>query len=265
MEGEIEVYRDWGDVPNRLGTIRVSPGRTGEVVDFTFADAALADTLLRKQKLDPDLGMFAGPQFPKNGCSMFGMLKDSSPDRWGQTLIRRRFDRDKRDGVIPKAARLGQSEYLLGVHDLYRSGGLRYKLKAHGPYLDNRDKRAAPPFVRLPELEAASRAIEGDVNDDDPATDSQLRLLLAPGASLGGARPKASVVDVEGNLWIAKFPSVRDRFDVGAWECVVQKLAERGGMRVPVSEARRFASAEHTFLVRRFDRRKLHVFTLPQP
>ncbi|MDP9024367.1 MAG: HipA domain-containing protein, partial [Candidatus Eremiobacteraeota bacterium] len=110
-------------------------------------------------------------------------------------------------------------------------------------------------FVRLRELEAASRALEDDANDDDAATDEWLRLLLAPGASLGGARPKATVIDLEGNLWIAKFPSVKDRYDVGAWELVVARLAERCGLRVPISDARTFASTEHTFLVRRFDRR----------
>jgi serine/threonine-protein kinase HipA len=145
---------------------------------------------------------------------------------------------------------------LLGVHDAFRSGALRYKLAQDGPFLDDRDGAGAPPFVRLRELEAASRALEDDARNDDAATDASLRLLLAPGASLGGARPKASVVDAEGHLWIAKFPSVRDRYDMGAWELVVQKLAERGGLRVPLSDARTFTQAGHTFLVRRFDRRE---------
>jgi serine/threonine-protein kinase HipA len=123
-----------------------------------------------------------------------------------------------------------------------------------GPFLDNRDASAAPPFVRLRELEAASRALENDPNGDDPATGEWLRLLLAPGASLGGARPKATVVDPHGHLWIAKFPSVRDRSDVGAWEYVLQILAKRCGLRVPPSDARTFANDRHTFMIRRFDR-----------
>lgn len=256
MTGVIEVHEDWNadELPKRLGTLRVSPGRTGEIFDFTFDDAALADPTLLAHALDPDLGLFPGPQFPRDGRTTFGVFKDSSPDRWGETLIRRRFDRDKRAGLIPKNSRLGQSDYLLGVHDAFRSGALRYKLAPDGPFLDDRDGNAAPPFVRLRELEAASRALEADANGDDPATDHWLRLLLAPGASLGGARPKATVVDLEGNLWIAKFPSVKDRYDIGAWELVVAKLAERSGLRVPVSEARTFAGAEHTFLARRFDR-----------
>jgi serine/threonine-protein kinase HipA len=257
MEGVIEVYEDWraDELPKRLGTLRVRPGRTGELFDFTFDDDALTDKILPRQSLDPDLGIFPGPQFPKNGRTIFGVFKDSSPDRWGEMLMRRRFDRDKRAGLVPRNARLGQSDYLLGVHDAFRSGALRYKLTPDGPFLDDHDGSAAPPFVRLRELEAASRALENDPNDDDPATDEWLRLLLAPGASLGGARPKATVADPDGNLWIAKFPSTKDRHDVGAWELVVAKLAERSGLRVPISEARTFGSDGHTFLVRRFDRR----------
>jgi serine/threonine-protein kinase HipA len=257
VTGSIEVYQDWGGDPSpkRLGTLRVRPGRTAELFDFTFDDDALTDRTVLNQTLDPDVGNFPGPQFPKNGRTLFGVFKDSSPDRWGETLIRRRFDRDKRAGLIAQNARLGESDYLLGVHDVFRSGALRFKLTTDGPFLDNRDASAAPPFVRLRELEAASRALEDDAKADDPATDEWLRLLLAPGASLGGARPKATVADVDGNLWIAKFPSAKDRHDVGAWELVVAKLAERCGLRVPPSEARTFASAEHTFLVRRFDRR----------
>ncbi len=242
MEGLIEVYADWsaGVPAKRLGTLRVRPGRTSELFDFTFDDGPLADAALAKQMLDPDLGPFPGPQFPRAGRTMFGVFKDSSPDRWGQTLIRRRFERDKRAGLVPRSARLGESDYLLGVHDTFRSGALRYKLSENGPFLDDRDGSAAPPFVRLRELEAASRAIESDTNNDDPATDEWLRLLLAPGASLGGARPKASVVDRDGHLLIAKFPSVSDRHDVGAWELVVQKLAERCGIHVPKSDACKF-------------------------
>ena len=261
MEGLIEVYADWsdGETAKRLGTLRVRSGRTGEIFDFTFDEGALDDPKLARQTLDPDLGFFPGSQFPRDGRTMFGVFKDSSPDRWGEMLIRRRFDRDKRAGLVARSARLGESDYLLGVHDTFRSGALRYKLIENGPFLDDRNGSAAPPFVRLRELEAASRAIEQDRDGEDPATDEWLRLLLKPGASLGGARPKATVVDVDGNLWIAKFPSINDRHDVGAWELVVQELAERSGLRVPPSDARTFASTQHTFLVRRFDRRSAEV------
>jgi serine/threonine-protein kinase HipA len=119
MECPIEVYADWSDnkPAKRLGTLRVRPGRTGELFDFTFDDAVIRDTTLAKQALDPDLGLFPGPQFPRDGRTIFGVFRDSSPDRWGEALIRRRFDRDRRAGLVPRSARLGESDYLLGVCD----------------------------------------------------------------------------------------------------------------------------------------------------
>jgi serine/threonine-protein kinase HipA len=121
---------------------------------------------------------------------------------------------------------------------------------------------AAPPFVQLRELEAAVAALERDQDNTAPAGSDWLRMLIAPGGSLGGARPKASVIDPDGRLWIAKFPSLRDESNVGAWELVVQTLARQCGLNVPASLARQFASSSHTFLVRRFDRtaqgRRLH-------
>jgi serine/threonine-protein kinase HipA len=256
MEGAIEVYADWSDSApaRRLGTLRARPTRTGELFDFTFDNEVLDNPSASTQVLDPELRLSPGPQFPANGRTMFGVFKDSSPDRWGETLIRRRFERDKRVGSIPESARLGESDFLLGVHDTFRSGALRYRRNGNGPFLDDRDGNAAPPFVRLRQLEAASKTIEDDPHGENPEIDESLRILLAPGASLGGARPKATVADPDGNFWIAKFPSVRDRYDVGVWELVVQRLAERAGIAVPSSDASRFTDRGHTFLVRRFDR-----------
>jgi len=151
---------------------------------------------------------------------------------------------------------------LLGVHDAFRIGALRFRLNDTGDFLDNRHGVAAPPFVQLRELEAASLALERDEDNTAAEGDDWLRMLIAPGGSLGGARPKASVVDPNGHLWIAKFPSVRDEHDVGAWELVVHTLARSCGLHVPAGLARRFANPHHTFLVKRFDRttegRRLH-------
>ncbi len=155
-----------------------------------------------------------------------------------------------------------ESDYLLGVHDVYRVGALRYKLEDEGEFLDDRIDAAAPPFAEIGTLERASRALEQDV--DNTALDGQewLRMLIAPGGSLGGARPKASVVDEHGHLYIAKFPSTRDDYDVGGWEMVVNALAVSCGLNVAFAQTRKFASDHHCFLVRRFDRtddgRRLH-------
>jgi len=205
-------------------------------------------------KLDPRLGWFAGHQYPPQGQDTFGVFSDASPDRWGRLLMRRRLERAQRVGRADPKARLYESDYLMGVHDAYRVGALRLRRNDEGPFLDNQHDVAAPPFVQLRALEAASLALERDEDNTANETDEWLRMLIAPGGSLGGARPKASVVDPTGQLWIAKFPSVRDEHDVGAWEMVVYTLAKGCGLDVPDALVRRFGSAHHTFLVKRFDR-----------
>ncbi len=261
---DIAVYADWLglDGPLRLGFLHARLGAGREVFEFEFDARALAHPAVRTLHLDPRLGLFEGRQHPPQGHEAFGVFADASPDRWGRLLMRRRLERAQRAGQVGKTARLHESDYLLGVHDAYRSGALRLRLDDAGDFLDNAHDTAAPPFVQLRELEAVSLALERDEDNTAPAGDDWLRMLIAPGGSLGGARPKASVIDPQGQLWIAKFPSVRDEQDVGAWELVVQTLAKGCGLAVPQSLARRFASQQHTFLVRRFDRtpegRRIH-------
>jgi serine/threonine-protein kinase HipA len=260
----IAVYADWDGLeePLRIGTLHARAGPGREVFEFEFDAAALAHPAMVGVHLDPRLGPYEGPQHPPQGQSVFGVFADASPDRWGRLLMQRRLERAKRAGEAPNAARLFESDYLLGVHDEYRSGALRFKLEERGAFLDNRHGVAAPPFVQLRELEAASLALERDEANSAAGVDDWLRMLIAPGGSLGGARPKASVVDPDGRLWIAKFPSVRDEYNVGAWELVVHSLARACELNVSEAAAQPFASAHHTFLVRRFDRtatgRRLH-------
>lgn len=260
----IGVYADWDGLPHplRLGLLHVQRGAGREVFEFEFDAAALAHPALAGLQLDPRLGLFPGRQHPPQGHETFGVFADASPDRWGRLLMQRRLEREKRAGQAPKNARLYESDYLLGVHDAFRAGALRFRLDDTGDFLDNRHDVAAPPFVQLRELEAASLALECDEDNTAEAGNDWLRMLIAPGGSLGGARPKASVVDPDGHLWIAKFPSVRDEHDVGGWELVVQTLARGCGLRVPESLARRFANPHHSFLVKRFDQtaagRRLH-------
>jgi len=252
----IAIYADWVGLtgPLRLGLLHVRRGTGREIFEFEFDSSALAHPAISNLQIDPRLGLFEGRQHPPQGHETFGVFSDASPDRWGRLLMRRRLERAQRAGQVGKAVRLYESDYLLGVHDAYRSGALRLRLNDAGDFLDNQHGTAAPPFVQLRELEAASLALEHDEDNTSAAGDDWLRMLIAPGGSLGGARPKASVVDPNGHLWIAKFPSVRDEHDVGAWELVVQTLAKGCGLAVSESLARQFASPHHTFLVRRFDR-----------
>lgn len=256
MATAIAVYADWTGLaePLRLGWLHARRGAGREIFEFAFDAAALSHPATAGLHLDPRLGLYEGRQHPPQGHETFGVFADASPDRWGRLLMRRRLEREQRAGRVARSVRLRESDYLLGVHDTYRAGALRFRLDDAGEFLDDQHGTAAPPFVQLRELEAASMALERDVDNVASEGDAWLRMLIAPGGSLGGARPKASVVDPEGRLWIAKFPSVRDDHDVGAWELLVQTLAKGCGLHVPPSLARRFASPHHTFLVQRFDR-----------
>lgn len=264
MTVPIAVYADWDGLrePLRLGVLIARHAGGREVFEFEFDEAALVAPSISNVQIDPRLGLFAGRQYPPRGRETFGVFADSSPDRWGRLLMQRRFEREQRAGRREKSARLYESDYLLGVHDPFRVGALRYRLDDTGEFLDDRNDVAAPPFIRLRELEAASLAIERDEDNTAIDGDAWLSMLIAPGGSLGGARPKASLVDPDGHLWIAKFPSARDDVDVGGWELVVQTLATACGLRVPIARGQRFASESHTFLVKRFDRtpagRRLH-------
>ncbi len=143
-------------------------------------------------------------------------------------------------------------DYLLGVQDLTRQGALRFRT-SEGPFLSDH-AHSAPPVAHLRELESVAREITGKRIDDLSALRRWLSVLVAPGASLGGARPKANCTEVDGSLWIAKFPARDDERDIGAWEALTHELAKKAGINVPPSHCRSFAGAYHTFCVQRFDR-----------
>lgn len=227
MPATIAVYADWNGLaePLRLGLLHARRGAGRELFEFEFDATALASPAVVSLHLDPRLRLFPGLQHPAQGSATFGVFADASPDRWGRLLMRRRLEREQRAGLRAKSARLQESDYLLGVHDDFRAGALRLRRDDAGPFLDHRQGMAAPPFVQLRALEAASLALERDDDNTAATGDEWLRMLIAPGGSLGGARPKASVADPDGHLWIAKFPSVHDEHDVGAWEFVVHTLA----------------------------------------
>lgn len=252
----IAVYADWETLegPRRLGFLHTRKARSANVFEFEYDPAALSDPALNFTPLDPRISLFAGRQFPGQHQTRFGVFADSSPDRWGQLLMKRRLERDVRDGLRPKDTKLYEADYLLGVHDQYRVGAIRYKLDDEGNFLDDRDHVAAPPFVELRALEQASRALENDPDNTSADGRQWLNMLIAPGGSLGGTRPKASVADEHGHLWIAKFPSPRDDYDVGGWEMVVNALANHCGLQVATGLARRYASDHHCFMIKRFDR-----------
>ena len=247
----IEVWADFYYLsgPQKVGVLTASPSRGKEVFSFEYEKSWISG--LYKFQIDPELLLYEGKFHPNASAENFGAFLDSSPDRWGRTLmLRREAQRARLEGR--KSNTLLPSDYLLGVYDQNRMGGLRFKVD--GVFKDDDRTYTAPPWTTLRELESASLKLEEEGIEDDPKFAEYLKLLFAPGSSLGGARPKASVVDTEGNLWIAKFPSKEDLKNVGGWEAVVHELAKRSGLDVPKGSASKFASKHHTYLVKRFDR-----------
>ncbi len=250
---QVRVYADWDSLkrPQLMGHLAMDRVRGKEVFSFEYDNGWLSGGL--SQQLDPELQLFAGKQYLRDAKQNFGLFLDSSPDRWGRLLMRRREAcYARRDGRIE--ARLTELDYLLGVYDGQRMGAIRFQEGARDCYLNSDEQMATPPWTSLRDLEYASLKFEGNDFQDNEETLKWLNQLLAPGSSLGGARPKAGVVDERGRLWIAKFPSRSDLVDTGAWESVVHELARKAGLQVPDASVRIFTSRHHTFLSRRFDR-----------
>lgn len=249
---EIQVYAHWQDLkkPSLIGVLSVVPAKGKESFSFEYAEAWLKTGF--SQMLDPDLQLYSGAYYPRDNKPNFGVFLDSCPDRWGRVLMQRR------EAAMAKlenraTKKLLESDFLLGVYDGYRMGALRFKLDNEGPFLNDNKEMAAPPWTSLRELEQASLKFEED-NTADPEYLKWVAMLIAPGSSLGGARPKASVMDVHDNLWIAKFPSRNDDKDVAAWEMVTNQMAKAAGIDVAEGKLLKFKNKNHTYLTKRFDR-----------
>jgi len=267
---EVYVYADWhfgtlqGSHPGRInnqigmeepiymGVLHAELLRGKEIFSFEYDPSWLQSG--EAQLLDPDLQLYAGMQYLNDqDKSNFGIFLDSSPDRWGRILMRRREAALARIEKRPEQ-NLFETDYLLGVYDAHRMGGLRFKLDPDAPFLNNNKEMASPPWTSIRELEQISLRLEDDDVINDPEYLRWLNMLVAPGSSLGGARPKASVLDSDNQLWIAKFPSKNDQSDSGGWEIVTYELAIAAGIKMAKAKAKKFTSANHTFLTKRFDR-----------
>ena len=244
------VYENWtGMIPNKIGTLYVDESKGKEIMSFEYDENWLlnADD---KLVFDPDLNLYKGRQYAPLNKDVFGVFSDSCPDRWGETLMKRReLILAKKEERKPR--RLTKFDYLLGVYDETRMGGLRFAIEENGPFISNDRDLATPPWTTLRKLETASLAFETDENGDN---EKWLKQLIAPGSSLGGARPKASVLAPDNSLWIAKFPSKSDDINKGAWEMVVHDLAIMCDLNVPEAKLEDFSKNGSTFLVKRFDR-----------
>lgn len=253
MQKSIQVCAHWEGMaePVVMGILHATPSRGKEIFSFEYDSAWLKSP--HALMLDPNLGLFSGPQYARDGHDNFGLFLDSSPDRWGRVLMQRReAQQAKTEGRDIRT--LMESDYMLGVYDGHRMGALRFRLSDDEPFLDNQADMAAPPWTKLRDLEYASLQLERDDAESDKDYLSWLKMLIAPGGSLGGARPKASVLDEQGHPWIAKFPSRRDEINIGKWEYLVYQLAQAAGVETTQSDIRNFTGEYDTFLSKRFDR-----------
>ena len=255
-ERMIYVYADWFSQPPMLiGKLYVSVNRGKELFSFEYSKDWIRSNHAGFV-FDPDLRLFEGRQYTPDKPS-FGVIADSCPDRWGRLLMKRREEMlARREDRKPRA--LTESDFLLGVYDETRSGALRFSLEENGQFLSAEKDLAAPQWTTLRTLEAASLAFESNESGQE---EQWLMQLLAPGSSLGGARPKASVKAPDGSLWIAKFPSKKDEWNSGAWEAVAHDLAVKCKLNVPEAKLETFSAAGGTFMVKRFDRvgsRRIH-------
>lgn len=244
MSPRIEIWLDWEGERTLLGHLRRQPSRGGELLSFAYAP----DWLKHPQRfaIDPALPLTPGEYHPR-GSQMFGTIGDSAPDRWGKDLMRRRERRAaEAEGRSPEA--LQEVDFLMGVADISRLGAMRFREEGTEAFAAPREE-GVPGLIELGRLLEASDRIQADAFDDE-----DLRLIFAPGSSLGGARPKASVIDAGGNLMIAKFPKTDDTIDIELWETVALTLAGRAGSHVASFELRA-VGGRNVLLSRRFDRR----------
>ena len=249
---DIFVYAHWLGMsePKLIGILAAHQGKGRKSFSFAYQK----DWLKSNQSflLDPDIQYFSGPQFPVLKEN-FGIFLDSMPDTWGRTLLKRRANSlAKKQGKSP--SNLYEIDFLLGVFDESRMGALRFKLDPKGDFLDNSKNGVTPPWDSVVELQHAVNNIER--NEDTDEMQNWLAQLIAPGSSLGGARPKANILDEHKHLWIAKFPSKNDTIDKAAWEFLSYQLALKAGINMSESKMSKVLGKYNTFFTKRFDRIK---------
>ena len=245
MDREVLVHLDLQGTPHLVGRLWARMRKDRESATFEYDKGWLAHT--ERFSLEPALKLGPGPFHTPSDKPLFGAIGDSAPDRWGRVLMRRaERRRAEREGAAPRTLR--EIDYLLMVDDEARQGALRFSKREGGPFLSEHGPAKIPPLIELPRLlSAAEHVIDDEDSDDD------LRLLLAPGSSLGGARPKASVRDRDGHLAIAKFPNKGDEVNTVLWEAVALTLAAKAGIALPAWRLETVAD-KPVLLLRRFDR-----------
>lgn len=244
---------DWLREPRLIGELSYESLRGSDSYEFCYNDEWLKD--YGGLFLSDDLNNYPGQQYTTPGKDIFGCFSDALPDRWGRTLINRR------EQILAKeekrlVRRLSSFDYLIGIEDFSRMGAFRFKESMNGEYINASEVLRIPPLTDIRELIAASSEIEKSEDENRLPEMRWIAQLVQPGSSLGGARPKASVIDENKILYIAKFPSRKDDYDAGLWEHFSHLLAKKAGVNAAETRVISTSDKYHTLLSRRFDRRE---------
>lgn len=250
---------DWLEKPLPVGELGCESIRGSQSYSFKYSAEWL--TKYAGIILSEDIRNYPGMQYTRPGKEIFGCFSDSLPDRWGRTLMNRREQTlAKEEGRLVR--NLTSFDMIMGIEDESRMGGFRYSESPDGDFINVSDRLSVPPIVNLRELIAASHAIEEAEEKGELADKKWIRQLHNPGTSLGGARPKANIMDEDGLMKIAKFPSRNDSGDVELWEHIAYVLAGKAGIIVPDTRVVKVGSQHHTLLSKRYDRtddgRRIH-------
>lgn len=247
------VYADfnWLNKPELVGELCYEKLRGSDSYAFKFDENWLS--IHAGIKLSEDINNYPGMQYTQPGNDIFGCFSDALPDRWGRTLLKRREQIQASEEK--RAVRsLSSFDYLMGIDDFSRMGGFRFKREFEGDYINVSPSLKIPPLTEIRELIHASQEVEKSEENDILPEKKWITQLIQPGTSLGGARPKAGVLDEMGNLCIAKFPSKKDDYDTGIWEHFSHLLAQKAGIQVAQTRVLDGLGKYHTLLSRRFDR-----------
>ena len=242
---------DWLQQPTLLGELSYETLRGTDSYGFCFNDEWLKahGSLF----LSADLYNYSGIQYTTEGRDIFGCFSDALPDRWGRTLLNRREQILAQEEKRP-LRRLTSFDYLLGIDDYSRMGGFRFKENINAEFINSTPTLRRPPLTDIRALHEASMKLEyGEERNELPGK-KWIAQLVQPGSSLGGARPKASVSDANGALWIAKFPSRKDDYDAELWEHLCHLLAKRAAINTAETQLLQTSEKHHTLISRRFDR-----------
>ena len=250
---KLYVYADfdWLKEVELIGELGYESLRGADSYSFTFNNEWLR--LHSNLFLSDDLNNYPGQQYTQPGKDIFGCFSDALPDRWGRTLLLRREQLVAAEEKRP-IRRLSSFDFLTGIDDFSRMGGFRFKEDLDGEFINVSESLKIPPLTDIRELIAASAEIEKCEENNMLPDRKWITQLVQPGTSLGGARPKANVIDTDKTLYVAKFPSRKDDYDAGLWEHFSHLLATKAGINAATTKVLTTGEKYHTLLSQRFDR-----------